>query len=442
MTTHSDDPSNATKVCSVCIVLDHDGNGKGKPNGRFYHPGDLLSGHLEIWCDSKVVIEESLVAFEGTTRTWVKHGELLGGFSTRDYNFLKQVQKLSHDLWDVQQTDAGSFWKMQFQFRIFGQRFPNEGLNQQFAQLPPSLSDGDVLFDHRGQKCMQPLISYAIHATVAYRATPQGPLRRAQNICGINLMPLAQAGPPLSIDDFPGEFKLACRADLRKRVSNRVVGDIQISMNEPRPLAIFADGVKKCCGEGLLNLKIRTRDFLVGCRQPQKWKYQLESQIRMKTFYSTLPIGEMASNCLMQKNHFLRVRTENVHFESRPISLISWDYESMNVGADQMTSITASLPFAICIDNQLIPNFCGPLSTRRYCLQVQLRIQGVRHSPLVLVSPLQIFHSRHDQDEACQTPCACNAWSESDLRPRLIENRAEQTSMENELLPDYDCALC
>lgn len=65
MTTHSDDPSNATKVCSVCIVLDHDGNGKGKPNGRFYHPGDLLSGHLEIWCDSKVVIEESLVAFEG-----------------------------------------------------------------------------------------------------------------------------------------------------------------------------------------------------------------------------------------------------------------------------------------------------------------------------------------------------------------------------------------
>lgn len=372
----------------------------------------------------------------------MEHGELLGGFSTRVYNFLKQVQKLSHDLWDVQQTDAGSFWKMPFQFRVFGQRFPNEGFNQQFAQLPPSLSGGDVLFDHRGQKCMQPLIAYAIHATVAYRATSQGPLRRAQNICTINLMPLAQAGPPLSIDDFPGEFKLACRADLRKRISNRVVGDIRISMNEPRPLAIFADGGKKCCGEGLLNLKIRSRDFLVGCRQPQRWKYQLKSQISMKTFYSTLPIGEMASNCLMQKNHFLRVRTENVHFESRPISLISWDYESMNVGADQMTSITASLPFAICIDNQLIPNFCGPLSTRRYCLKVQLQIQGVRHSPLALVSPLQIYHSRHDQDEVCQMQCACDAWPESDLRPRLMEHHAEQTSMENELLPDYDCALC
>ena len=329
----------------------------------------------------------------------------------------------------MQEMENGHVCKVPFQFRISEQRFPNGGLNHQLSQLPPSLSDGGVLFDCHGKKCMQPLIEYCIHATVTYQTSTHGLCLKAQDSCAIKLIPFTEAGPPLSIDDFPGEFELGCNTSLRKRISNRVVGDLEVSMSEPRPLPVFAQGDKQRDGEGVLNLKLRSAELMTGRILPRGWTFELQVQICMKTFYSTMPMGEVASNFLMQKNGYLRVRSSIIQSKTRKVNSLSWKSDSMNVADDQTASCTASLPFAISMNEQLLPSFCGPLSARRYCLKLQLRIQGFRHSRIALLSPLQVYHCRDDQHE----PSAYGARAQSQLQRSLTGDWAWQILVETEV---------
>jgi hypothetical protein len=80
-------------------------------------------------------------------------------------------------------------------------------------------------------------------------------------------------------------------------------------MSEPRPLPVFGQGDKQRDGEGVLNLKLRSAELMTGRILPRDWTFELHVQIFMKTFYSTMPMGEFASNSLMQKNGYLRARS-------------------------------------------------------------------------------------------------------------------------------------
>lgn len=293
----------------------------------------------------------------------------------------------------------------------------DEILNEQLLRLPPSLRAGQIIIGHDGRKYMQPLIEYVIRAVVKFRHAASGSPMQLEASREILMIPLAEASPPLEIGDFPGEFNPVATTPFRKRLSTFTMGEMSISMNEPPPLTVFGNR-QRAFSRCWVNITLRQAGTIKPhVVAPESLVCSVESRICVKTFYSTVPLSEMASDCLLRTQRELGLRTETVKLNTSKIDLRSWRldrlYECESSSPCQASQWSTTLLLPIETSEDLRPTFCCPLAARRYGLEVRLRVKGLRHHRLAVRVPLQVGYRRLDQIQARRAPPAVE--SESDM---------------------------
>lgn len=313
--------------------------------------------------------------------------------------FLKQSQRFTRNERKVEKAENGTHSCIPFEFRIAPRCFPSDGIDSQLAVLPPSLAVGEVCLDRHGNKCMQPLITYGLRAIVLHRPTARSPRLTSRAFREIVFSPWTEPTPPVSIEDFPGEFCFNAHSNIKARLSRCLLGSLAVSMAEPPPLISSQHG-NPGSTRGLLKLELHSPRLASKNLQLPHWPCEITLEVVRKVYYSTMPLGEVASDRLMSSSEFLQKRTDVVHSNSWTVDPLSWDRGplSQSSGKIQRNLRTASIPLTITPKRQLRATFSIPLVTLRYSLRVKLRILQVRHSELEVEAPLQVHSCRDSAD--------------------------------------------
>lgn len=298
----------------------------------------------------------------------------------------------------MQVADGVRICSMPFKFRIASQCFPNDDWNSQLSMLPPTFESGEASIDRQGNRCMQPLIQYTICATAVFRNRPGAQLLKCQTSRDISFTPWIDACPPLSVDDFPGEFQMTATKELRRRLLRTHLGRITLSSCEPQPLPMFSDGSTGRT-QGMLRIRatLCSEQAYKGRLPPPRWSCEVHLDLVRHVYSSTMPMKEVASTRLMRSNKYLRLRNETVHSESWKVDPLCWDQRNMPQST-VLASFEATVPFAIQPKSKLVPTFASPLSNVRYSIKVELRFSEVAHAPLVVEVPLQVYYRRRGNE--------------------------------------------
>ncbi|CAK1363202.1 unnamed protein product [Cercospora beticola] len=374
-------------IYDISISLRNDG-----PDGisnHTYHPEDLISGSIHAQYVNAVELVHVAVTLEGTMRTWVDHEYYA---SAARYDFLKQSQNIPRSERIPQQDANERRCIMPFKFRIAPQCLPNQDLSPHLSGLPPSFKAGPTSRDQHGNQCMQPLIEYCIAVTIFYRSGTGPRLRQIRRSRTIDFSPLTEPEPPISVEDFPGEFKLTSTEEARKGLFRTVCGDVTVSSSEFRPLPMFYDG-KPGHTQGMVTLTLATLRLTNAEIQPPRWTCEVQMALIRRTFYTTMPIREVACSRLLKKNKYLRLRKETIYETTWSVDPLWWEHTHTRPDAPGIVS-EATIPMPVRPPTQLIPTFATPLATVRYAVRVDIRIAQVTHPPLVIEVPLQVYHSR------------------------------------------------
>jgi hypothetical protein len=272
-------------------------------------------------------------------------------------------------------------------------------LNEQLLQLPPSLKVGDSITDRTGRTYMQPLISYAICAVAEFRGRVTDPSLEVQDIREIKLIPFTEIGPPLAIEDFPGEYTSISTKSLAKTPFGGLFGEMSISMNEPSALR-FTEVSPSACTLGYLRIVLRCVGAPANNAEPRRLMCTIHSGIHVKTLSSTTPLRGMPSYSMLKTEKQLRIRACCIDLQTRKIDAHSWGREGGHQPSgdrEPQASIWATtLILPIWCPSRLPPTFCSTLAALRYALRVRLDIRGMYHSPFTLEVPLQVLYCREE----------------------------------------------
>lgn len=239
---------------------------------------------------------------------------------------------------------------------------------------------------------MQPSIEYSIRSIATFHFPGQRNNFDVSSSRKLKLIPFTQVGPPLEQEDFPGEFKASATAMLRTRPLASSCGVVSISMREPEPLRMLNNSISSC-GKSWIKFAFRPLCDNQSC--PKRWTCKLDSQIQIKTFYSTVPMCEMASCDLLKRNSHTRLRSSYTCEKTRRVDLLLQEQEEASPekrsehGGTRTYSATMLWPIG---QANLLPTFCSPLAARRYSLQIRVRIEGFSHHQLSLEAPLQVHY--------------------------------------------------
>ena len=279
--------------------------------------------------------------------------------------------------------------------------FP-DALAEPLLRLPPSLDAGKTLIDTRGRTCMQPLIEYAVRS----RATvyvPGGPQTvQVQRSRKIVLIPFTELAPPLEQEDFPGEFRSSSVTVLRKHPFVTPIGELTVAMDEPEPLKIWS-GCERNCGKAWVKLIFQPSRTTQSRACKARWECSIDSYVRVKTFYSTMPLVEMPSDCLLRSNRHLRGHSELIALEPRKADLNLDDFinepSEGHLQSTEHINYSTKLLLPIDVADKLLPTFCTLLAARRYAFRVSVRIKGLIHQSAILEVPLQVCYCNSNQSQ-------------------------------------------
>jgi hypothetical protein len=301
-----------------------------------------------------------------------------------------------------------------------------DAINEQLLRLPPSVNEEEATIDVYGRPCMQPLIQYTVRSFATIPALSSSDRIQLQQSRMFVLIPFTGIAPPLEQADFPGEFKPSSVTVLRKPPFAAPIGELSVAMGEPEALKVLSEG-GKCCAKAWVKLRFRP-SRMKACRE--RWECTLESQIRVKTFYSTMPLDGMASNHLLSANRHLRVRSKFIGLESRKanLNLLDFTKEASNEDLQPSGHFTYSSELLLPVDvaENLLPTFCSPLAARRYALMVSLSIKRLSHEPMVVEAPLQVCYcsgagnQTHNEGREYENTSRSTAPSES-IRSSVID---------------------
>ncbi len=246
---------------------------------------------------------------------------------------------------------------------------------------------------------MQPAVSYQVRAVVKCSAGSDGNSKELKDVRAIPLMPFTEKKPPLEMNDYPMEFKPVSRRKLSSWFGGSIA-EMALSMEEP-PALHYAGHTSRTSSEGLLRLVLVPPENAATFR-PLDWTCTIESQLHIKTYYSTHPLPRIPSRPLITSLGPVRLRSERIELGSCTRK-ISWrlgmkpkDDESLQ--SSRTLTWTADLPLPLETSGNLLPNFCSPLVARSYAVTVGLKIKALRHAMFELEVPVQVVNPDPDRD--------------------------------------------
>lgn len=398
-----------------------------------YHPGDTLSGFLKITSRANTMFEDVFITLEGVlwqpsgadvttkpyagiVRIWesspVLENELLAvqhrvsmllpiSYTARSLRlrpdmlqFLRQVQPSPYSNGQRLEITAGDTHMIPFSFKLPQHILSLGDFPEQLLRLPPSLKVGEAITDSCGRQCMQPLVEYGVRTLVTVPMLGKPNKSQVHQFRRFTLIPIAEPPPPIEQSDFPGEFKPSSSSVMRKHPLSAPIGELCIAMDEPEPLKVLGGGGHSC-GKAWVNLTFQSSRARQNRACRERWRCMLNSQIRIKTFYSTIPVNEMARNHRLRENRHLHLRSELVSLEPRTAELdlctLSKGFYAENQKFYDFT-YSSKLLLPIVVAEKLIPTFSSLLVARRYALIVSLRVEGLSHQPLLVEIPLQVCY--------------------------------------------------
>jgi len=265
---------------------------------------------------------------------------------------------------------------------------------EQLLRLPPSLKVGEAITDSRGRQCMQPLVEYGVRTLVTVPILGNPNKSQVHQFRKFTLIPIAEPPPPIEQSDFPGEFKPSSSSVMRKHPLSAPIGEFCIAMDEPEPLKVLGGGGHSC-GKVWVNLTFQSSRARPNRAFREQWRCTLNSQIRIKTFYSTMPVNEMARTHRLRENRHRHFRSELISLAPRTAELHLYTLSKGSYAESQkFYNFTYSLKLLlpIVVAEKLIPTFSSLLVARRYALIVRLRVEGLSHQPLLVEVPLQVCY--------------------------------------------------
>jgi hypothetical protein len=287
-------------------------------------------------------------------------------------------------------------------------------------QLPPSIELGSVMVDNETRnRFAQPSISYAVRALITFVGRDDDATIPVEASVPIILMSHTKEFPPTDTVDFPAEFKLQESKSIKWSLFGRSLGNLVISMQEPRPVTYDATalaGFTEC----RLALELLPSGYEDVVPALQNMRITIHSLVRTKTFYSVKSFPRLPSQTLLSDDGKTRMRDEVLKLEKREISHVAWGYKYSSVGSvsvenesaedlhlKKSTSIssqseilqapdgkwTASCNHSIRINGRLLPTFCSSLVARLYTIIVRVKVSGIRKEFFDLEVPLQVVHT-------------------------------------------------
>lgn len=280
----------------------------------------------------------------------------------------------------------GDDLKHRFPFRFVIPRF----LAEPFLQLPPSMEEGREFVNVKnGKRYMQPLIVYEICSSLTYVGGGiDSRWTRVDDRHAIQLVPRLICGPPIEVEDFPGEFQTTSVRRLRQGLLRSHYGQMTMSADEPGPLCLDAAAFPMPTTVCLIQVEYTPARGLARSNVHLKpWLCNVRPQLHVKTYYSTCKLWEMPRKPRRSTSSDIRLRSEVIELGSRELRLGSW--QAADWTASSWTT-TVSLP--VSAPSQLLPAFVTGLAARSYALKLTVRLPGVAHKPFELEVPLQVAY--------------------------------------------------
>ncbi|KXL43825.1 hypothetical protein M433DRAFT_275693 [Acidomyces richmondensis BFW] len=412
----------------------------GQGNDKaIFHPGDTVSGFLKITSRANIVLENVIITLEGMVRIWECSPALENELLAVQHRFLKQVQPLPYCDGRVLEITARNSQMIPFRFKLPQHVLFLDSHSEQLLRLPPSLEMGEILTDNSGSQCMQPLVEYGVRTLVTVHISNNLNKVQVQQFRKFALIPITEPTPPIEQADFPGEFKPVSTTVLRKHPLAAPIGELCIAMDEPEPLRVLGDANHNC-SKAWVKLLFKPSKAMESRAYQEQWRCTLNSQIRVKTFYSTMPLNEMASNGLLRANRHLRFRSELVSLESRKTDLYLRTFSTEFYEGNQNpynVAYSSKLLLPIVVADSLLPTFGSLLVARRYALIVSLRIEGLSHQPLLVEVPLQVCYvnSAGSQIPQISSENANMLFHTTCIKPNRASGFGEEET--NDILPGY-----
>lgn len=244
---------------------------------------------------------------------------------------------------------------------------------------------------------MQPYIVYLLHATVQVTIPLNGrSSERRTAVREIPLTPFSTATPPLEIQDFPEEYDLLSKRNLRQRFWNTVLGMLEVSSTEPPALNMLSTTLLPST-VALLRLTFYPLNGSATLASPLDGDIFVQSAILAKTFYSTEPMfKEHPTLVATKESKVMNVHTQRLTSECRVLRSHTWRRDRLpdgeTVGNESNGYWTTTMEVPINAPKDVPPTFVSVLAARRYMLRLEVRADRCYHLPIILRLPLQIIY--------------------------------------------------
>ncbi|MCJ1383493.1 hypothetical protein MMC17_006607 [Xylographa soralifera] len=292
---------------------------------------------------------------------------------------------------------------------------------------------------------------YFIKATLAEVRHQAKRTRTCHDAREIVIVPSTPAAPPLSLDEYPREYRPNSTATLKRRRWSRPIGRLNISAREPQAINVSTTAPR---ASTTVFIKLRF-DPCTTCEsevRPYEWDCDVEYYVRSRTFYTVKLLDEIPSISMMEANEHVRMDSKFSKSEIRQCSSHSWRLDRLSrmgviQSSDENSPWMTTLVVPINASKTLTPTFLNPLSARRYSLVLRLSIKGLYHSIMELEVPLQIVcdtlqHSTPTiaREADISVPLYFRGLHDlvsDDLAALAIDSETVSTPIEDDRLPPY-----
>lgn len=293
--------------------------------------------------------------------------------------------------------------------------------------LPPSMSLGLTRMGaHEHEIYAEPKISYHIRVMVRYRTEELPEVQTLEAWNEIWFMPITEVQPPINTQDFPAEFIESRTQNFHMSLFGGPEFVMMLTMLEP-----FAVKVKDMRDPGStsteLNISVKTvkgKDHAeTSDPQPpqslQNLTFNIESILRLKTFYSLSPFPKMPGQTMLTTKGRVRFRDEVVKLQTLshvkpfvsqqhrwsiqpPASLttdstataVEFNKSSIQRACTELQrSWSADIRVPLQIPAGLLPTFCSAVVARHYSIITRVKCSNVYIKPMILEVPVQIIYS-------------------------------------------------
>lgn len=185
----------------------------------------------------------------------------------------------------------------------------------------------------------------------------------------IQLVPcVSSIPPPIAFDDLRSEYAMT-RLQSLKRMFNKKGGTLEVSLSEPKPLSLRADGQSQLHTISInCRLSTVTKDIPLLCAT-------IAWRLKSSTTVSTIPLQGMPTVRQITRSPFLDEITNRSQTKSTDLRLVDWTACSDTPDGLQWKKLHR-LWLDIPQPKDVVPSFFSTLASRRYSLELSIKVRG------------------------------------------------------------------